>query len=31
MGWNKDTVFEVVLTGKAETEVQKILDYIFMN
>ncbi|MCM1136226.1 MAG: type II toxin-antitoxin system RelE/ParE family toxin [Clostridium sp.] len=29
MDWNKDTVFEVVLTDKAEAEIQKILDYIF--
>ncbi|MCM1537431.1 MAG: type II toxin-antitoxin system RelE/ParE family toxin [bacterium] len=29
MGWNKDTVFEVVLTSEAEVQIQKVLDYIF--
>ena len=29
MDWNKNTVFEVVLTDQAEAAVRKILDYIF--
>lgn len=29
MNWKKDTVFEVVITNKAETQIQEILDYIF--
>ncbi len=29
MDWNKDTIFEVVLTVNAEVQTQKILDYIF--
>ncbi|MCM1091036.1 MAG: type II toxin-antitoxin system RelE/ParE family toxin [Butyrivibrio sp.] len=29
MSWNKDTIFEVILTDKAQTQVQNILDYIF--
>lgn len=31
MGWNEDTVFEVLLTRKAELQAQKILDYIFYD
>ncbi|MCM1251260.1 MAG: type II toxin-antitoxin system RelE/ParE family toxin [Clostridium sp.] len=29
MGWKKDINFEVVLTQKAEEQIQKIIDYIF--
>lgn len=29
MDWSKDTVFEVVLTSKAEAGIQEILDYVF--
>ena len=29
MSWSKDMDFKVILTNKAETQAQKILDYIF--